>query len=194
MRKVIIKQMVTLSILGGLVAILSLIKIPLGQFSITFALIPLVVGAILFGPKGGAFLGLIMGIVILFVDAAYFFAFNPFGTIVTVLLKSTCAGFVSGLVYNLFKKKQFLGIILSSISAPIVNTLVFFLGCLIFFYPLVQQDASQVGKDVLVYILTFYIGLNFVVEFTINCVLAPSVVYIINVISNNYDLGQKKKR
>ena len=194
MKKTLIKQMVTLGILGGLVAALSLIKIPLGQFSITLALIPLVVGAILYGPKGGAFLGLIMGVVILFVDAAYFYAFNPFGTIVTVLLKSTAAGFVSGLVYNLLKKKTKLGsIILATIVAPIVNTGVFLLGCLIFFYPLIQEAASEAGQGVLVFILVSYIGLNFIVEFTINCVLAPSVVYLINVISKNYDLGTKEE-
>ena len=84
-----IKRMMTLGILGGLIAALSMIKIPLGQFSITLALIPLVVGAILYGPKGGAFLGFIMGMVVLFVDAAAFYVISPIGTIVTVLLKST---------------------------------------------------------------------------------------------------------
>ena len=54
-----IKKMMLLGVLGALVACLQMIKIPLGTFSITLALIPIVIGSILAGPKGGAFLGLI---------------------------------------------------------------------------------------------------------------------------------------
>lgn len=186
--KKLIKKMVTLGILGSLVACLSLIKIPLGQFSITLALIPLVVGAILYGPIGGAFLGLVMGIVILFVDAAYFYAFNPFGTIIVVIVKSTVAGVASGLLFNLLKNKnKVLAIILATIIAPIVNTGIFFIGCYVFFYPLILENAGS-SKDVFMFIILSYIGLNFVVEFLINCILAPTVVYLINKVAKNFNL------
>ena len=64
-----IKKIMLLGVLGALVACLEIIKIPLGMFKITLALIPIVIGSIITGPKGGAFLGLIMAIVVLFVDA-----------------------------------------------------------------------------------------------------------------------------
>ena len=183
-----IKRMMALGILGGLVAALSMIKIPLGQFSITLALIPLVVGAILYGPKGGAFLGFVMGIVVLFVDAAVFYAISPIGTIIVVLLKSTMAGMVSGLVFNLLNKKaQVVGIITATVIAPIINTGVFLIGCLVFFYPTMVEWAA--GENVLGYMFAGLIGLNFVVEFAINVVLAPTVTYIIKVISKNYSIG-----
>ena len=183
-----IKRMMALGILGGLVAALSMIKIPLGQFSITLALIPLVVGAILYGPKGGAFLGFEMGIVVLFVDAAVFYAISPIGTIIVVLLKSTMAGMVSGLVFNLLNKKaQVVGIITATVIAPIINTGIFLIGCLVFFYPTMVEWAA--GEDVLGYMFVGLIGLNFVVEFAINVVLAPTVTYIIKVISKNYSIG-----
>lgn len=183
-----IKRMMALGILGGLVAALSMIKIPLGQFSITLALIPLVVGAILYGPKGGAFLGFVMGIVVLFVDAAVFYAISPIGTIIVVLLKSTMAGMVSGLVFNLLNKKaQVVGIITATVIAPIINTGIFLIGCLVFFYPTMVEWAA--GEDVLGYMFVGLIGLNFVVEFAINVVLAPTVTYIIKVISKNYSIG-----
>ena len=183
-----IKRMMALGILGGLVAALSMIKIPLGQFSITLALIPLVVGAILYGPRGGAFLGFIMGIVVLFVDAAAFYAISPIGTIITVLVKSSVAGCVCGLVFNVLNKKsQVTGIIVSTIIAPIVNTGIFLLGCVVFFYPTMVEWAA--GEDVLTYLLVGMVGLNFVVEFAINVVLAPTVTYIIKVISKNYNIG-----
>lgn len=183
-----IKRMMALGILGGLVAALSMIKIPLGQFSITLALIPLVVGAILYGPKGGAFLGFVMGIVVLFVDAAVFYAISPIGTIIVVLLKSTMAGMVSGLVFNLLNKKaQVVGIITATVIAPIINTGIFLIGCLVFFYPTMVEWAA--GENVLGYMFAGLIGLNFVVEFAINVVLAPTVTYIIKVISKNYSIG-----
>ncbi len=185
-----IKRMMALGILGGLVAALSMIKIPLGQFSITLALIPLVVGAILYGPRGGAFLGLIMGFVVLLVDAAYFYGINPIGTIITVLVKSSAAGCISGLVFNVLNKKsQVTGIVLSTIIAPIINTGIFLIGCLVFFYPTMAAGAAAEGKNVILYLLTAMVGLNFVVEFAINVVLAPTVTYIVKVISKNYSIG-----
>lgn len=183
-----IKRMMALGILGGLVAALSMIKIPLGQFSITLALIPLVVGAILYGPRGGAFLGFIMGIVVLFVDAAAFYVISPIGTIITVLVKSTAAGLVCGLVFNILNKKsQVAGIIVSTLIAPIVNTGIFLIGCVVFFYPTMVEWAA--GENVLTYLLVGMVGLNFVVEFAINVILAPTVTYIIKVISKNYSIG-----
>jgi len=185
-----IKKIVTLGVLGSLVALLSLIKIPLGQFSITLALIPLVVGAILYGALGGGFLGLIMGFVVLLVDASYFYAFNPFGTIITVLVKSILAGCISGLIFNALKNKnKTLAIILATIIAPIVNTGIFLIGCYVFFYPLILEASGN--QNVFMFIITMYIGLNFIVEFLINCILAPSVIYIINVIAKNFNLGSK---
>lgn len=185
-----IKRMMALGILGGLVAALSMIKIPLGQFSITLALIPLVVGAILYGPKGGSFLGFVMGFVVLFIDAAYFYGINPIGTIITVLVKSTAAGLICGLVFNVLNKKsQVAGIIVSTIIAPIVNTGIFLIGCLVFFYPTMAAGAAAEGKNVILYLLTAMVGLNFIVEFAINVVLAPTVTYIVKVISKNYSIG-----
>lgn len=190
-----IKQMVTLAILGALVGALSLIKIPLGQFSITLALIPLVIGSILYGPKGGCFLGLIMGLFVLIVDAAFFYALNPLGTIITVLVKSICAGMGSGLLYQLISKKnQLLGIICATIIAPIINTGVFIIGCYLFFYNSIAGFASKEGINTFMYIIEFYVSLNFIIELAINCVLCPTVVYLINNIAQKYDLASNVRK
>ncbi len=185
-----IKRMMGLSIIGSIVAALSLIKIPLGQFSITLALIPLVVGSILYGPKGGIFLGFIMGLVVLLMDAQFFYALNPIGTIIVVLLKSILTGLIVGLVYNLIKNKnKKLAIIIATLIAPIINTSVFFIGCLVFFYKPILGFATDAGVNAIMYIIVYYIGINFIIEFFINIVLSPTVVYLINVVSKNYNIG-----
>ena len=69
-----------------------------GPFSITLALIPIVVGAALYGHWAGAWLGFVFGMVVLLSgDAGPFLAVNPLGTILTVLLKGAGAGCLSGL-------------------------------------------------------------------------------------------------
>ena len=130
----------------------------------------------------------IMGIVVVFGDAAAFYVISPIGTIITVLVKSTAAGLVCGLVFNILNKKsQVAGIIVSTLIAPIVNTGIFLIGCVVFFYPTMVEWAA--GENVLTYLLVGMVGLNFVVEFAINVILAPTVTYIIKVISKNYSIG-----
>ena len=78
-----------------------------GTFSITLVLIPVVVGAALYGVGAGAWLGLVFGFAVLISgDAASFMVVHPLGTVLTVLCKGTAAGFVSGLAYRLLAKKS----------------------------------------------------------------------------------------
>lgn len=96
-------KLVGLGLLTAIVVVLQFIgaTIKFGTFSISLVLMPIVVGAALFGVWAGAWLGLVFGIVVLISqDAALFMGINPFGTIVTVILKGVLAGAVSGLVYS----------------------------------------------------------------------------------------------
>ena len=86
---------VGLGLLTAIVVVLQIfasnIKIG-GLFSITLCLAPIAVGAALYGWKGGVWLGFAFGLVVMFTDTALFFPLNPFGTIVTVMLKGMLAG------------------------------------------------------------------------------------------------------
>ena len=61
--------------------------IKFGPFSISLTLVPIVVGAALFGPLAGAWLGFVFSMVVLFTDAQAFLAVSVPGTVLTVLLK-----------------------------------------------------------------------------------------------------------
>ena len=132
-----VRKLTYISILTALVVVLQLAGsfIRLGTFSVTLVLIPIVIGAALMGPLCGAWLGFVFGLVVLLSgDAALFLGINPFGTVVTVLLKGTLCGLVGGLVYKLFERfDKYVATMVAAVVCPLVNTGVFLLGSLVFF-------------------------------------------------------------
>ncbi len=180
------KKMVGIALLTAIVVVLQFVALGMrfGMFSITFVLIPLVVGSALYGWKAGAWLGLVFGIVVLITgDAAAFLTVDPFGTVITVLLKGTLAGTAAGLVYKvLSKKNDILAVIMAAIVTPIVNTGIFLLGCCIFFMDTVSEWAAGFGyENVGAYMILGLVGINFIIEFAINIVLNPVIVKLIKI-------------
>ena len=144
-------------------------------------LVPIVVGAALYGATGGMWLGFVFGLAVLLSgDAAFFMGFHPLGTIVTVLVKGAMAGLCAGLMYKLFEKKGgMLPVAAAAITAPVVNTGIFTLGCYLFFVPLVQSLAGDMS--VTKYIFLYFIGGNFIVELLVNLLLCPVIVRLIKI-------------
>ena len=177
----LIKEMTGIAILGALVAILQLfIYIPIGKFTITFALIPIVVAAIIYGPKGGAFCGLVMGIVVLFTNAADFLSINPVATVFACILKSSIAGILAGYIYKWIKNKT-VGCYVASISAPIINSGIFALFCFLFFIKDIAEWANGAGVGVVYFVFVGMIGINFIIELVLNIILSPTVVKLIDI-------------
>ena len=179
------------AIFTAIVVVLQLLGsfIRFGAFSISLVLIPIVVGAALYGPLAGAWLGFVFGLVVLLSgDAGLFLGWNPLGTILTVLLKGILAGACAGLVYRaLAKWKSGVAAIAAAIAAPVVNTGVFFLGCTAFFLNDISAMAAADGQpDTLRYIILVFIGGNFLFELLFNVVLSPVVMRLIR-------LGKKDK-
>ena len=187
-----IKQMVGIASLSAIVVVLQLIAnyIPgPGGVSITLALIPLVIGAIVYGPKGGAFLGVIMGGIILTAPStSSFLNVRPVITVILCLVKTGVAGLVSGLLFNLLKGKNLkLAVIVAALVAPIVNTGIFAIACMLFYMETLASWAG--GSNAITFLFLTMIGINFVVEFIINSVLSPTILYIVRVITNNFKIG-----
>ena len=89
-----------LALMTAMVVVCELLSIFVGGiFTITFALVPIVIGAAICGPWGGAWLGGVFSVIVLFTDAGAFLAINPAGTVVTVILKGTLCGLAAGLTY-----------------------------------------------------------------------------------------------
>ena len=178
-----IRTLTGTAMLTAIIIVLQLIGsyIKFGQFSISLVLIPIVLGAALFGVASGTWLGLAFGIVVLISgDAALFMTINPIGTVITVLLKGVLAGAASAAAYRLVEKKsRFAAVLLASFVCPVVNTGVFLLGCLVFFMDAIRDWAG--AGNVLVYMIVYLVGINFVIELVINLVLNPAMVRLIEI-------------
>ncbi len=189
-----IMQLVGTAILAALVVVLQTwVNIPIGIFFITLTLVPIIIGAILYGPLSGAILGGVFGTVVsiqVVTGAAgalsyMMFELKPVITIVMCVLKGVLAGFGAGFIYKLFKNKKHTlpGVIVSAVSAPIINTGIFIAGLFIFYYPLMQQFAAENEfASAFSFIFVGIVGLNFIVEFAINVLLIPIILRILKAV------------
>lgn len=187
-----VPRLAGLGILTAITIVLQMLGsfIKFGPFSISLTLVPIVVGAALYGPLAGAWLGFVFSMVVLFTDAQAFLVISVPGTVLTVLLKGTLAGFVAGLVYIAFCKIRFggekvsvsLGVILAAIACPVVNTGIFLLGCVVFFLPTIREWGLAAGfENVGTYMIVGFVGFNFLFELLFNLVLSPAIEMIVRI-------------
>lgn len=194
-----ILRMVEMAMLIALVVVLQLISAVIppigGMVSITLTLVPVVVGAILFGKKGGAVLGFTFGLIVLIncvvgLDPGgnILWNTNPFFTALICFAKGIAAGFVPAVLYELAlgKKEQvstarkYTAALIAALSAPILNTGLFVCGMFLFFSETLRAWAG--GTDMVSYVLLGLAGINFLVEFLINAILTPAIDRIVAVV------------
>ena len=183
------KTMVGVGLLTAIVVVLQAMAVGIrfGVFNISLVLVPIVVGAALYGYKAGAWLGFVFSIVVLFTDAGAFLAVSVPGTIITVVLKGTLAGLAAGLVYKLLEKiNRYVAVLAAAIVCPIVNTGIFLLGCLVFFLETINGWGVAAGFDnVGAYLIFGMVGVNFLVEMGVNIVLSSVIVRLIRIAKND---------
>lgn len=177
-----VKKMVGIAVLMALVVVMQFITSaipPIGGFSISLVLIPIVIGATLFGPEAGAILGATFGVVVTAncisgadVGGSMVFQANPALCILVVLGKGILAGLASGFVFRALKgKSAYTTMLVAAIVCPIVNTGVFIACMFAFFIDVLQSWAA--GADVVGYVITGLVLANFVPELIINIIFTP---------------------
>ena len=188
------RKFIYTAMLAAVVVILQMfLSIPVGIFTITLTLVPVMLGAILFGPASGAFLGGVFGVVVAFqvisgaagAASTLMLTQAPVTTVVLCILKGAAAGLVSGLVYKavIKTKKTNLAVILSAVSCPIVNTGIFCLGLAVFYNNLLNEWSVAGGyASAFTFIILGLIGLNFVIEFAVNVLLIPIALRMIKIV------------
>ena len=184
------KVLVGMAIFTALVVVLQEMAgmIKIGPFSPSLVLIPMVIGAAVYGVKAGAWLGLVFGVIVLAacitgtdVGGNAMWLFNPAVTAVICIGKGVAAGSLSGLTYRALRQKnQLLAAVAAAVVCPVVNTGLFCIGAVAVFRPLLDQWSG--GTDLLSYVFLGLIGLNFLVEMGINVVLSPVVVRILHAV------------
>ena len=175
------KKITTTQIVGtGLLLALEIIfqiignYLQFGPVSINLSLVTIVMAAILYGPLSGAILGFFNGILVLFSPStwAIFIPISPVGTVIVCLLKTTLAGFLAGLLFNILKKKlKVLGLVLASIIVPVVNTGIFIALSFVFFRPFLESG-TEAYPNLGAFVIFGLIGWNFVFEIISTVVLS----------------------
>ncbi|MCD8295112.1 MAG: ECF transporter S component [Clostridia bacterium] len=175
-------------------------SIHIGATSLSFVLVPIVLGGMILGAAAGALLGLVFGIIVIIygvtgADPFTFILFSehPVLTIVLCLVKGLAAGLVSGLLYKLISKKnKYAASFVASASAPIVNTGLFILGALCMSGTIASNFLVD-GETVIYFLVIGCAGINFIVEFVINIVLSPALHSIVSIVEKRILSKYKKK-
>ena len=180
------KTIVGIGLFTAIVVVLQALAValrPTGLFSISLVLVPIVVGAALYGAGAGAWLGFVFGVVVLINDASAFLAINIPGTVITCLLKGAMCGLLAGLVYRaLAPKSGRLAVIVAAIVAPVTNTGIFLIGCYLFFFDTIKEWAAGAGYESAgAFLILAMVGVNFLIEMAVNLVLSAAIVRIIKV-------------
>ncbi|MDE5722261.1 MAG: ECF transporter S component [Clostridia bacterium] len=180
-----------LAVLVALVVVLQLwgstIPVGAGGLNLSFVLVPVTLGAIILGPIAGLILGFVFGFVVLMTGvtgANFFTAYvlndSPFFTVVTVLLKGMVAGFVSGVLFNVIKKKnKYVAVFVAAAVVPLLNTGIFILGALCMSGSLKTFVSSYMpdfnGRNIMYIIVVGLVTVNFFIELAINLICAPAL-------------------
>lgn len=192
-------RMVELAILIALVIVLQSIS-SIGVVTICLCLVPITLGAMILDWKGGLWLGFTFGLIAAFwgiigkdIFTFYLFSANPFMTIVICLVKGTGAGVAAALVYKLmcrfkYKGSELVASVLAGITAPVVNTGFFVLGCLI-----IKKDVLAVcgalsldTSNFVTLLFVTLVSVNFFVELAVNVIFAPILNKLTTVLNKQF--------
>ena len=156
-----------------------------GPFAGAIALVPIIIGAALCGPAVGTWLGFVFALVVLISgNANFFLTYDPFATILIVVLKGTLCGLVAGITYKLLSKiNDILAAIITALICPIVNTGVFIIGSITMLTDNLSELTGGASSGFKAGVLFFW-GLaiaNFLFELALCGILSPIVVKILNI-------------
>ncbi len=179
------KNITFLGVLTALIIVLQVLGsniVVFGTVRLSFVLVPIVLGAIMLGVRGGVFLGFVFGLITIIMGAVGADPFtyvllneSPFLCVATCLVKAVCAGLISALTYKAVSvRNKTIALFVSAIVAPVVNTGLFILGALAMGNVLNDNFVAN-GETLIHFLIIGCAGINFLVELSINVVLAPAL-------------------
>ena len=155
----------------------------IGTIEITFLVIPVAIGAIMLGQKGGAILGLVFGLVSFFQCFGYsqfgvlLFGINPWFTAILCIIPRVLCGWLPGLFFELISKKtknNTVPCLVASLACPILNTILF-VSFFILMFGTNAQILELFGTTSIFGIIVGLITLNALIEAGVGAVVGFSV-------------------
>ena len=191
------RMMVTTALFAALIIMLQLFIVlpPIGAFYITLSLVPIVLGAVLYGPAEGALLGFILGLCVTYQIlvkpdpmSALMLQKSAVLTVGLCLLKTTLAGYISGVMYRLISRSnKIIATVTAAAVCPIINTGIFCSSLFLFYGDILNGQAAAAGKaSGLAFILAFVIITNFIPELIINVILSPVIVRVTEIVGKSF--------
>lgn len=170
-----IQKLTVLSVLAAITAIVAFVPLKTLGLEITFTMIPVAIGAILYGPSGGAVLGAVFGVVSFLQCLGYshfgaaLFAINPVFTFIVCVPTRILAGLLAGFIYKALKagcKSDIPALLTASLAAPLLNTVFFMSSLVLFFYrtDYIQGFVSAMGAANPIMFILLFVGINGLVE------------------------------
>lgn len=161
----------------------------IGANTVNLSLIPVVLAAILLGPLAGAVMGfasaaVILIYVVLGTEPLSFMMFqdHPFITVALILIKTTAAGFVAGILFQLISRKNaYVATFAAAAATPVVNTGLYILGALLMSDTIAASGFAD-GMSAIYFLVVVAAGVNFLIEFAVNMVASPAIFSVIKVI------------
>ena len=169
------KRLVLLAMLAGILLVMSFTPLGylnIGPLAISLNMIPVAIGAAALGPSGGAVLGAVFGITSCLqcvgiggssAMGMILFEISPLLALTQRFLPRLLAGLLSGLVFRLSKRLGSAAYFITGFAAAFLNTLLFMLALILFFYSTPYLQGLIGGKNVLLFAVTF-VGINAAVE------------------------------
>lgn len=189
------RELTTLGLLTGVLLLMSVT--PLGYFhtfglDISLMMVPVAIGAMLMGPKAGAWLGLIFGATSFYqavtgssAFSTMLFNINPIYAFLLCIPTRVLMGFLTGVIFKAAQKvdkKKTVCYFVGGFSAAFLNTLFFMSTLLLFFWntEYVQGINQTLGnRSPLLFVLLF-VGINGAVEMFFSCVVGGIVSKAVN--------------
>lgn len=177
------KELTLMGLLTAVLLVMSFTPIgflTIGPLAITLNMIPVAIGAIALGPKGGAVLGAVFGITS-FLQCigiggtspmgVILFEINPLLAFIQRFIPRLLMGILTALVYKLVKKavNSTVASYVAGFSAAFLNTALF-MGLLVLLFGNTEYMTELInGRNILVFICTF-VGVNAVLEMLVSTV------------------------
>ena len=197
MEKFSTKWLVQVAVLAAIIVVMSVTPIgylKVGAIEITFLMIPVVVGAIVLGPKAGTILGLVFGVT----SFAQCFGTSPFGTtlmgiqpiytFIVCIVPRVLMGLLSALAFVGLHKvdktpAKAMSFSLASVTGPLLNTLLFVGGVFLFFWNSEFITGLRDGRNILAFFVWF-VGINGVIEAIVTFVIGGAISRAVYKVAN----------
>ena len=152
----------------------------IGVVEMTLIMIPVAVGSIALGEKTGLILGLVFGLTSFYQCltgsspfGATLLNINPIFTFVMCIIPRVLMGYLSGLIFKALEKApKAIGYLAASLSAPIINT-VLFMGSLVLFFGKSEFIMGLRGGLKLIPFVIAFVGINGLLEIILTGIVAP---------------------